>query len=408
MFFQLLFKLHRHHYESYPLSPLPSEAYTESRHDHLTVGIGCGPGGNNCAVEGSGQRGPGPIPLPGKVRAKFTSGSGSHDARRRAAPGSIYDLSAARAALRSSGGSSSSTGSSLAPPHTHGFGSSAYSASHTPIYSLSSVHIPRVSASNSPSGGESSLSHSNFFGVLSNPKPTADVSAAWGRSGEHQSAAQFSSIASMIPQSANSTFHLSTRHGVVDLTSVAVRGGDGGGSSVGVGHLSWNSAKLMDKNYNLLVKPKTASVSDAWGQSVPNGQFSSASMLPQSANSSFHFGLTNGVVDMSTVAVTSSSQSMRDDSDSSGRGASHYARSSFDSGRYRVSTASGGRDTVYAALGTHGAAHVNSGNHRSLGRGGQRGGYSWSTRPRDSSGMGDWLIAPEVAQWLPEGIGTLD
>jgi hypothetical protein len=396
MVFQLFFKLHRLHYESYPPSPLPSDAYTDSRHDHLTVGIGCGPGGNNCAVEGLGQRGPGPMPLPGKVRAKFMHGSGAHDAGRRAAKGSIYDLSAARAALRTSGGSSS--GSSLPPPHTHGFGSSAYSASQTPIYSLSGVHIHHLSASNSSSSGESSLPHRNFFGILSDPKPTTDISAAWGRSGQNQSA---DPIASMLPQSANSTFHLSIRHGVVDPTSVAVRGGDGGGSSVGVGHFSWNSAKLMDKNYNLLVKPKSVSVSDAWGQSVPNGQFSSASMLPQSSNSSFHFGLTNGVVNMSTVTVSSSS------SDSSGRGASYHARS-FDSGRHRSTTASGGADAVYAALGTHGAARVNSSNVGSLGRGGLRSGYSWSARQRDSSGMGDWLIAPEVAQWLPEGIGTSD
>ncbi len=399
MVFLTLLKLHQLHYDSYPHAPSPSEAYTESRHDHLTVGIGCGPSGNNCAVEGSGQRGPGPIPLPGKIRAKFRYGSGAHIAGSRitVAAGSLYDLRSARAAIRDGGnsGDSSGAGSSLAPPHTHGFGKSAYSAAQPQMFSLSGAHKLLLSGSHS-SGSSSPDSHRSFFGVLPNPKPTTDVSAVWGGSGQPRSADQFSSTASMIPQSANSRFHLSIRSGFVDPTSVAIRGGDGGDSSVGVGHFSWNSAKLMDSNYHLLVKPKTANVSDAWSQSAPNAQFSSASMLPQSGNSSFQFGLRHGVVDMSTVAVTNdnySNTAVSDYRSSGGRAQGTVTGHSF-----------------YARLGTHGRSNINglgsSSQNFSQSVGSGRGGYSWSARQRHGTGMGDWLIAPEVAQWLPEGIGT--
>lgn len=384
----MFLKLHRVQYDSYAQPLSPSEAYVGEHHDHLTVGIGCGPAGNNCSVEGSGQRGPGIMPLPGSVRAKFKYGSGAHGV---GSSGSLYDLRAARTALSDSG---YSAGTSLPPPLQHGFGSSAYSAAQTPMFSLSTVRIPHLAGSSSSSSGDPSQSHSNFFGILPKPRPTTDVSAVWGSGKQH------SAIASMLPQSSNSTFRMSYSGGVVDPTSVQVRDGNSGGSSVG--HFSWNSAKLMDRQYNLLVRPKTINVSKAWQRTVPNGQFSSASMLPQSAHSSFHFSLKNGVVDMRSVVATSHQNSGSQQFGMQGSAAanqgSDYMGAAANSGAYWRSSS---------------AAAVHSGSHQSLGPGSSgnatgHGAYSWSKRRAkyDGSGPGDWVIAPQPPQWLPEGVGT--
>ena len=359
MVFQLLFKLHAIQYESYqPASNPQGDPYAGQKHD-FGAGIACGLTGNNCSVEGSGARGPGPPPLPGHVRAAFLSksrerGRGSHGS------GSLFDISSAQRALRGGGSSGS-----LPPPHSHGFGSSAYSPAQLSMYSLSGVHVPHGYS------GLGGSSDSNIPGSLygSTTKPTmTNVSQAWGKS---VPGAQFHSTASMVPQSSNTSFHFKLHAGVVDATTVAVRGGSSGSSTIGSGSStigsgswSWNSAKLMDKDYNLLVKPKVTNVSDAWGKSVPASQFSSASLLPQSANSSFHFGLKNGVIDMSTVAIASNLRQ------SSGQGSGQ----------------SSGQGS---------------------GSGAAKGGYSWGKggRGSDSSGYQNWLIAPEVGQWLPAGMG---
>jgi hypothetical protein len=379
MVFHLFLQLHELRYETYPQVQMPSvsDAYTGTKHDHLTVGIGCGPSGNNCSVEGVGNRGPGLMPLPGEIRAKFL-GRGN---RLRGTHGSLFDLSAARKTLGASSGDSSS---GVLHSHAPGFGSSAYSAAHTAAHSLSIVHIPRASASSASSGTQNDAHRSSYFGRLTKPKPTIDISDAWGRhsyseTSQSSSTQQFGSVSSMVPRTSSSSFRMKYSHGVVDPTSVEVRSGYHN-SSVGPGRWSWNSAKLMDKDYNLLLKPKQVDVSQSWGgKSVIAGQFSSASMLPHSNNSSFHFRTIHGVVDMSSVHVT-------------GGGSSALPRYN---------------DGFYAVLGG-GMMGSGSGSAASSGSVGENG-YSWGTgrnRFGDSSGMGDWLIAPEAAQWLPEGIGT--
>jgi hypothetical protein len=181
-------------------------------------------------------------------------------------------------------------------------------------------------------------------------------------------------------------------HGVVDPTSVEVRGG--GGGTAGAGQWSWNSAKLMDKDYNLLDKPKSVDVSRSWGKQVRGGQFSLASMLPQSAHSSFHLGTSHGVVDMSAVYVSSDRSSSRHNGSNAVVVASG-GRSNYNDGFYAVGLGASVKSSSLASSGSISAI--------------VRNGYSWSTdrnRAGDSSGTGDWLIAPEAAQWLPEGIGT--
>lgn len=397
MVFHLFLKLRELRYDFYPHAQASSvsEAYTETRHDHLTVGIGCGPSGNNCSVEGRGDRGPGPIPLPGEVRAKFRGGHFRH----RGSRGSLFDLTAARKTLHVSGADISS-GSSSGTPHSHalGFGPSAYSTAHVPSIYTSGVHTAPAAAS---SGSRNDAQHGSFFGRLTNPKPTRDVSEAWGRdnniysgnsaASQHGGAAQFGAVASMVPQASGSSFHMKYSHGVVDPTSVEVRGG--GGGTVGLGRWSWNSAKLMDKDYNLLVKPKSVDVSRSWGKSVRDGQFSSASMLPQSSHSSFYFGTRHGVVDMSSVYVSNDGSSVHHHHRANTVVAPAGGRSYYNDGLYAVGLGAKG-GAVLAGQGSRGAHASN---------------YSWSTGRNGvggSSGMGDWLIAPEAAQWLPEGIGT--
>lgn len=404
----MLLKLHRHQYDSYPQALSPSEAYVGDHHDHMTVGIGCGPAGNNCSVEGSGQRGPGPMPLPGSVRAIFKYGSGARGVG--STSGSLYDLRAARTAIRASGDSGYSAGASHPPPLRHGFGSSAYSAAQTPMFSLSTVRIPHVAGSNSSSSGGPSHSHSSFFGILPKPRPTTEVSAVWGGSGKEHSATQFTSFASMLPQSSNSTFHMSYSGGVVDPTSVEVRDGGGNSGSSSVGHFSWNSAKLMDRQYHLLVGPKTMSVSKAWQRTAPSGQFSSASMLPQSTHSSFHFALKNGVVDMRSVVATSH-HNTGSSWQGSGRGQqfSIHGRAAANEGSDYMGAAmnSGAYWRSNSGATAHSGAHQSLG-PRSSGNATGHGAYSWSTRRAkyDGSGAGDWVIAPQPPQWLPEGVGT--
>jgi hypothetical protein len=197
----------------------------------------------------------------------------------------------------------------------------------------------------------------------------------------------------MLPQSSNSSFHMKISHGVVDATSVAVHAGAGSAAGVGAGQYSWNSAKLMDKDYNLLVKPKAVNVSDAWGQRVSNAQFSQASMLPQSAHSSFSLRVSHGVVDMSSTAAWSNSN--------------NYSQSSSHSGA-----------SVLSMLPDNGGAAIGAGYIWRVGSlatavrnsrdADTRSDYSWSpsaARTRHM-GMGNWLIAPQASQWLPEGLGT--
>jgi hypothetical protein len=181
-------------------------------------------------------------------------------------------------------------------------------------------------------------------------------------------------------------------HGVVDATSVAVHAGAGSAAGVGAGQYSWNSAKLMDKDYNLLVKPKTANVSDAWGQRAPNSQFSQASMLPQSPHSSFSLSMSHGVVDMSSTGAWSNSYNSQSSSNS---GASYLSMLPDNGG---------------AAIGAGYIWRVGSLSMapRSSRDADTRSYYSWSpsaARTRHA-GLGNWLIAPQASQWLPEGLGT--
>jgi hypothetical protein len=169
------------------------------------AGIACGPLGNNCAVEGHGGRGPGPMPLPGRVRAIFRRGSRSHDGDH-----SLFDLSQARYAL-SSGHSASQVLQAL-PPAQRGFGNSAYQAASTPLYSTAHLgHVAREA---------SNQTRSSFYGKFSVPT-NVDVRSAWGRSAH---GAQFSS-ASAVSQRSSSSFHFGFHEGVINMSSVAVVSG---------------------------------------------------------------------------------------------------------------------------------------------------------------------------------------
>jgi hypothetical protein len=166
------------------------------------IGIACGPAGNNCAVDGNGRRGPGPLPLPGRVRAIFHRTSRSHDGDH-----SLFDLHGARNALNIH------SVSQALPQGKRGFGSSAYHATPTPIYSLSnSGHFSNTA---------SSQTTKSFFGGLSPTSHITNINSLWGQS---SLGAQFSS-SSMVPQANNSLFNFSFHDGVVSMASVAVVSG---------------------------------------------------------------------------------------------------------------------------------------------------------------------------------------
>jgi hypothetical protein len=165
-------------------------------------GIACGPAGNNCAVEGNGRRGPGPLPLPGNIRAIFHGTGRLHDGDH-----SLFDLHRARIALNGH------SVSQVLPQEKRGFGSGAYNSTPTPMYSLSHTgYIPNSS---------SSYTSNSFFGGLSSPAHTPDINSMWGK---HSRGAQFSS-SSMVPQQNNSLFHYGFHNGVVSMASVAVVSG---------------------------------------------------------------------------------------------------------------------------------------------------------------------------------------
>lgn len=201
-------------------------------------GIACGPAGNNCAVEGNGRRGPGPLPLPGHIRAMFHGTGRSHDGDH-----SLFDLHHARAALN---GHSTSQ---VLPQGKRGFGSDAYKSTPDPMYSLSNVSHFSISAT--------SQTTDSFFGGLSSPAHTADIKSIWGQSSR---GAQFSS-SSMVPQASNSLFNFNFHNGVVSMASVAVISGPIKNNSY-----SWDvnrsvtAAQLISKTTT--PKPYWAPVSD--------------------------------------------------------------------------------------------------------------------------------------------------
>ena len=202
------------------------------------AGIACGPLGNNCAVEGHGGRGPGPMPLPGRVRAIFRRGSRSHDGDH-----SLFDLSQARYAL-SSGHSASQVLQAL-PPAQRGFGNSAYQAASTPLYSTS--HLGHVSRE------ASNQSRSSFYGGFSVPT-NVDVRSAWGRSAH---GAQFSS-SSAVSQTSGSSFHFHLHDSVVSMSSVAVvsnASGLGVHSHSGRSSYSWRVAAPHEHHLSATVMP---------------------------------------------------------------------------------------------------------------------------------------------------------
>jgi hypothetical protein len=184
------------------------------------AGIGCGPLGNNCAVEGDGRHGPGPIPLPAHVRAKFRGSSRSHDGDH-----SLFDLHSARFAL--SGHSASHTLSSA----QRGYGSGAYNSTPNPMYSLSHVQHS-MGFSHQNTSATSSQPTNSFYGSISTPH-SVSVQSMWGQSSHGDSASvnstwgqssrggQFSAT-SLVSQNDNSTFKLAFHDGVVSMASVAV------------------------------------------------------------------------------------------------------------------------------------------------------------------------------------------
>lgn len=166
------------------------------------AGIACGPLGNSCAVEGSGNHGPGPQPLPGGVRAKFSGASRYHDGDH-----SLFDLRSARIAI------SGHSASHILPPAKRGYGRDAYNSTPNPLYKLSHVgHLN--SRSNSDSNSQSTNS---FYGHFSTPR-SVDVTSIWGHSSH---SGQFSS-ASLVSQNNGSAFNLTLHEGVVSMASVAV------------------------------------------------------------------------------------------------------------------------------------------------------------------------------------------
>jgi hypothetical protein len=185
------------------------------------AGVACGPLGNNCAVEGHGGRGPGPMPLPGGVRAIFHNrgrNSHSHDGDH-----SLFDLSQARFAL-----SSGHSASQALPQVQRGFGSSAYQAAATPLYSTAHLgHVAREA---------SNQTRSSFYGGFSVPT-NVDVRSAWGQSAH---GAQFSS-ASAVSQRSSSSFHFGFHEGVISMSSVAVVSGLDGKYFDGHGRSNRNS-----------------------------------------------------------------------------------------------------------------------------------------------------------------------
>lgn len=211
MVFHYIVALQKLHHEPYP-------GWKESS------GIACGPLGNNCAVEGSGNRGPGPLPLPGRVQAKFRGVSGSHDGDH-----SLFDLHSARLAI------SGKSVSHVLPPSQRGYGKVAYNPTPNPLYSVShlgqSVH------------GSVNSSHqatNSFYGGMSKPPHTVDVTSMWGQN-SHGDQGQFSGSA-LVSQSNGSVFHLSLHEGVVNMASVSVvshaTGKSGHGSKFG--SYSWD------------------------------------------------------------------------------------------------------------------------------------------------------------------------
>jgi hypothetical protein len=195
------------------------------------TGIGCGPLGNNCAVEGDGRRGPGPVPLPARVRAKFRGLSRSHDGDH-----SLFDLHSARFAL--SGHSASHT----LPSAQRGYGPGAYNSTPNSMYSLSHVqHAMGISPHNnsasmgiSPHNNSASSSQptNSFYGSISTHHSVSaqsmrgqtshgnsgSVQSMWGQSSH---GGQFSAT-SLVSQNDNSTFKLAFHEGVVSMASVAV------------------------------------------------------------------------------------------------------------------------------------------------------------------------------------------
>lgn len=185
------------------------------------AGIGCGPLGNNCAVEGDGRRGPGPSPLPARVRAKFLGSSRSHDGDH-----SLFDLHSARFAL--SGHSASHT----LPSAQRGYGSGAYNSTPNPMYSLSHVqHSMGISPHNT--SATSSQPTNSFYGSNSTPH-SVSVQSMWGQSSH---GGQFSAT-SLVSQNDNSTFKLAFHEGVVSMASVAVVSRSTGHS--GANSYSWD------------------------------------------------------------------------------------------------------------------------------------------------------------------------
>jgi len=217
MVFHCLLALHKLQYQRAPnvSPPITDHPYMPNP---LTVGIGCGPAGNNCSVEGHGGHGPGPMPGPKKDRGIFPYSTRVHNG-----DGSLFDLSRARSALSSSranGGVASSSrgnggiqnGIMVLPAASHGFGSSAYNSTPSPLYSLS--HVAHAGHFTREVGPQNT---NTFYGGVS--RPTAvDVTSSWGRSVQ---GSQFSS-ASLVPQTHHTSFNFKLHDGVINMASVSV------------------------------------------------------------------------------------------------------------------------------------------------------------------------------------------
>ena len=213
MVFHAILALHKLRHEDQPNLNAAAVSHNPYPSWHDQSGISCGPAGNNCAVEGNGRRGPGPIPLPGRISAIFHGSSRSHDGDH-----SLFDLRRARSTLS---GHSVSQG---LPQQQRGFGSTAYNSTPTPLYSIShggshGGHFSKEATSHATTN--------SFYGGLASPVHTADVKSIWGQSSR---GSQFST-SSMVPQANHSLFNFGLHDGVISMASVAVHSGSAHSSS---------------------------------------------------------------------------------------------------------------------------------------------------------------------------------
>jgi hypothetical protein len=203
MVFHAILALHKLRHEDQPNLNPAAVSHNPYPSWHNQSGISCGPAGNNCAVEGNGRRGPGPVPLPGHISAIFHGSSRLHDGDH-----SLFDLRRARSTL------SGHSASQVLPQQKRGFGSAAYNSTPTPLYSISHAgHFSNEAISHTTTN--------SFYGGLASPVHTADVKSMWG---QRSRGAQFSA-SSMVPQANHSLFNFGLHDGVISMASVSVHSG---------------------------------------------------------------------------------------------------------------------------------------------------------------------------------------